>query len=59
MEVMKLSTYFSEFFCNPSTDKAMTFSPTYGMYDVTANINDIELIIIKLNEVFDIEYGGC
>jgi len=45
-------------FCNPSTDKAMTFSPTYGMYDVTANINDIELIIIKLNEVFDIEYGG-
>ncbi|MBE7653500.1 histidinol-phosphate transaminase [Tenacibaculum finnmarkense] len=31
-------------FCEPSKDKALTFSPTYGMYDVSANINDVELI---------------
>jgi len=44
-------------FCSPSKDKALTFSPTYGMYDVTANINDIELIKIKLNADFDIDYS--
>ncbi len=31
-------------FCEPGKDKALTFSPTYGMYDVSAAINNIELI---------------
>lgn len=31
-------------FCEPGKDKALTFSPTYGMYDVSAGINNIELI---------------
>lgn len=31
-------------FCEPGRDKALTFSPTYGMYDVSAAINNIELI---------------
>ena len=31
-------------FSEPGKDKALTFSPTYGMYDVSANINDVELI---------------
>ncbi|KAB1159934.1 histidinol-phosphate transaminase [Tenacibaculum aiptasiae] len=31
-------------FCEPGKDKALTFSPTYGMYDVSAGINDVELI---------------
>ncbi|WP_420552951.1 histidinol-phosphate transaminase [Tenacibaculum aiptasiae] len=31
-------------FCEPGKDKALTFSPTYGMYDVSAEINDVELI---------------
>ncbi|MFT5858145.1 MAG: histidinol-phosphate aminotransferase [Flavobacteriaceae bacterium] len=43
-------------FCNPSTDKALTFSPTYGMYDVTAEINDIALIKVELNAAFDVDF---
>lgn len=31
-------------FCKPGVDKALTFSPTYGMYDVSAGINNVELI---------------
>jgi histidinol-phosphate aminotransferase len=31
-------------FCNPGVDKALTFSPTYGMYEVSAAINNVELI---------------
>lgn len=42
-------------FCNPVIDKALTFSPTYGMYDVSAAINDVELIKVKLNQDFEIE----
>lgn len=31
-------------FCEPGKDKALTFSPTYGMYDVSAAINNVSLI---------------
>lgn len=41
-------------FCNPGEDKALTFSPTYGMYDVSAAINNIQLIKVPLNETFQI-----
>jgi len=41
-------------FCNPGTDKALTFSPTYGMYKVAAAINDIQLINVPLNDEFQI-----
>ncbi len=41
-------------FCNPGVDKALTFVPTYGMYEVSANINDIEMICLPLNEEFQI-----
>lgn len=41
-------------FCNPGKDKALTFSPTYGMYDVSAGINDIELIKLPLTDQFQI-----
>jgi len=44
-------------FCNPSIDKALTFAPTYGMYDVSAGINDIELIKVPLNNEFDIDFN--
>ncbi len=30
-------------FCIPATDNAIICPPTYGMYEVSANINDIEL----------------
>ncbi|MBL4594594.1 MAG: histidinol-phosphate transaminase [Flavobacteriales bacterium] len=41
-------------FCEPGKDKALTFSPTYGMYDVSAGINNIELLKIPLTETFQI-----
>ena len=41
-------------FCNPGEDKALTFSPTYGMYDVSADINNIELVKIPLTKDFQI-----
>ncbi len=45
-------------FCTPGIDKALTFSPTYGMYEVSAAINAINLIQIPLNEEFQIDLLG-
>ncbi len=42
-------------FCNPGKDEALTFSPTYGMYDVSASINDVNLIKIPLNNEFQLD----
>lgn len=42
-------------FCEPNLDKALTFSPTYGMYQVSAEINAVELIQIPLNNDFQID----
>lgn len=41
-------------FCEPGVDKALTFTPTYGMYDVSAGVNDVDLIKIPLNDQFQI-----
>lgn len=41
--------------CNPGQDTAVTFSPTYGMYDVSAAINDVELVKLPLTETFQID----
>ncbi len=43
-------------FCEPGKDKALTFSPTYGMYDVSSDINNIELIKIPLDDTFQIDF---
>ncbi len=42
-------------FCDPGKDKALTFTPTYGMYDVSAAINDIEMIKVPLTSTFEID----
>lgn len=42
-------------FCEPGTDKALTFSPTYGMYKVAASINNVELIEMPLLDNFQID----
>ncbi len=42
-------------FCEPKKDKVLTFTPTYGMYEVAANINDVELIELPLNKKFQID----
>ncbi len=43
-------------FCNPGTDKALTFSPTYGMYEVSAAANDVEMVRLPLDTDFRIGY---
>jgi histidinol-phosphate aminotransferase len=44
-------------FCNPGIDKILTFTPTYGMYEVSASINDVEVIKIPLDDKFQIDTG--
>jgi histidinol-phosphate aminotransferase len=41
-------------FCEPGKDRALTFTPTYGMYDVSAGINNVELIKVPLTNNFQI-----
>ena len=41
-------------FCEPGKDKVLTFSPTYGMYEVSASINNIEVIKQPLINNFQI-----
>ena len=42
-------------FCEPGKDTALTFTPTYGMYTVSAAMNNIELKECPLNNSFDID----
>ncbi len=42
-------------FCEPGKDAALTFVPTYGMYQVSAAINNVELLQIPLDENFQID----
>jgi histidinol-phosphate aminotransferase len=42
-------------FCNPGKDKVIICPPTYGMYEVSANINDVEVCSIPLNEQFQLD----
>jgi histidinol-phosphate aminotransferase len=42
-------------FCCPGRDKALTFTPTYGMYEVSAAVNDVGMIKIPLDKDFQIE----
>ena len=37
-------------FCEPGKDKVLIFPPTYGMYEVSAGINDAELVRIPLDK---------
>lgn len=39
-------------FCTPGQDKALILPPTYGMYEVAAGINDVEVLRIPLTEDF-------
>lgn len=42
-------------FCEPKQDKALAFTPTYGMYEVYANINNVDLYTLPLNDLFQID----
>lgn len=41
-------------FCEPKEDKIIICPPTYGMYEVYANINNLEIISIPLTEDFQL-----
>lgn len=43
-------------FCQPGKDKVITFPPTYGMYEVSAAINNVEVITVPLTTDFQIDF---
>ena len=42
-------------FCEPGIDEVVIFPPTYGMYEVSANINNIKLNRVPLTEQFQLD----
>ncbi len=42
-------------FCNPGKDNIIINPPTYGMYEVSANINDVEIRRAKLLDNFQLD----
>ena len=42
-------------FCNPGKDNVIILPPTYGMYEVSANINDIEIRKVNLLPNFQLD----
>ncbi len=45
-------------FCNPGVDNVILVPPTYGMYEVSANINDIETRKVPLTADFQLNLDG-
>ncbi|MCX2431063.1 histidinol-phosphate transaminase [Pedobacter sp. GR22-10] len=42
-------------FCNPGKDNVIILPPTYGMYEVSANINDVEIRKVSLLPNFQLD----
>ena len=40
-------------FCRPGVDNVVAIDPTYGMYEVCADVNDVEYRKVSLDENFD------
>src|SRR6195952_1741121 len=45
-------------FCNPGVDNVILVPPTYGIYQVSANINDVETRKVSLTEEFQLNLDG-
>src|SRR5580698_4818171 len=45
-------------FCNPGIDNVILVPPTYGMYQVSANINDVEIKRVPLTEEYQLNLEG-
>ena len=45
-------------FCNPSKDNVIVCPPTYGMYEVSGNINDVEIRKVNLTNNFQLNVEG-
>lgn len=41
-------------FCNPRKDKTIIIEPTYGVYGVAAQINDVEIVHLSLDNEFNL-----
>lgn len=41
-------------FCTPGKDKAIIIEPTYGVYSVAAQINDVEIVSLRLDDNFNL-----
>jgi histidinol-phosphate aminotransferase len=42
-------------FCNPGKDNVIILPPTYGMYEVSANINDVEVRKVNLLQNYQLD----
>jgi histidinol-phosphate aminotransferase len=45
-------------FCRPGIDNVIMLPPTYGMYEVSANINDTEIRKVKLKPDYQLDLEG-
>lgn len=45
-------------FCSPKIDNVVLVPPTYGMYEVSANINDVQVRKVNLTEDFQLNLDG-
>jgi histidinol-phosphate aminotransferase len=45
-------------FCEPGKDNVIILPPTYGMYEVSANINNVEVRKINLLSTFQLDLDG-
>ena len=45
-------------FCRPGIDNVIIVPPTYGMYEVSANINDVEIKKVRLDQDFQLNMEG-
>jgi histidinol-phosphate aminotransferase len=45
-------------FCEPGKDQILICPPTYGMYEVSANINDVQIHKVNLTEDFQLNVTG-
>lgn len=42
-------------FCEPAIDEVIVFPPTYGMYEVSANVNDVKIVRVPLLPNFQLD----
>ena len=45
-------------FCEPKADNIVTITPSYGMYEVAAETNDVECRKVALDEHFDLDVAA-
>lgn len=45
-------------FCEPGKDSVLIPEPTYGMYKVASDINNVNTISVNLNSAFQIDFGN-